>query len=245
MEGLVEFFDKVIQEDYRNLVWVYKFNEPRNPRDDNLDTYSSHNMVCTLLNKTSTGLQRYALYDILNDSIRRRGTTNIICDQQLISVEMDPEARNLDLNHTKIKHLTEGKKHNTPFKLTHLSAATVINNSKRYDVKSLVELYLICSNSEKIGHLAFRAGYQDYRRVYNITSILKNLIYPRLLYRTIQSEDYYDNLKINLRPYCTSCNGMIEFTSTCPCSVCEFVRIVFFTNLTEINGHFGSCIQLK
>lgn len=254
MGDIFEFFNKLILNDYKCLVGVYN----RDPRDDQLDKKNSkYNKACACQNEEALNSLKYLTYNQLHQTIRQRGVSKLNCDEQLASVEVDIEAEHLNFDRTKIKHLSVEKKCNTPFKLLHLSAATVVNNSDRFDVQSLAALYIICSNSNNIRHLTFRAGPQDERRVYNISSILKNLIYPRLLYRTIQSHEYYNNLRIDLRPFCSDCNGLTSLGDSyrvdrnnngkeaCSCMVCQFVFDTFFSILGEINGHFGACMKSK
>lgn len=252
-KGLIEYFNWHHNYDLRTLIQVYKMNETRNRRDDNLDSQNMlHNMMLTSNEKElALPFLQDEFFSELIIEIQRRGGFNLICNKKLLCIEIQNEVLNLDYTQVKIKWCSERKKQISPFKLTHLCAAVVVKNFDKYNLESMGQLQAMFSRSENLKKISFRAGAEGCRRAYSLTSILKNLIYPKIFLRTIQSDEYYDNIKINLKPYCSKCTDYEEHfnlfvthsnnISYCTCHACNFLEHMFFTILFEPTGHYKFC----
>lgn len=250
---LIIYFNREFNTDLRELIHVYKMNDTRNRRDDNLDHQNVlHNMLLTSHEQAfSVSSLQDQFFSELAQEMQRNQVLFLACHKKMVSIEIQNGVLNLDYPQVRIIWQSEEKKQVTPFKLTHLCAAVIVKNFNKYNVESMGQLQALCAKSGDLKKISFRTGIENSRRAYSFISILKNLIYPKLLLRTIQSDVYYENIRINLKPYCSKCTNYDEYfnlfikissnLSYCNCYICNFMEYTFHTVLYEPTGHYKFC----
>lgn len=90
-----------------------------------------------------------------------------------------------------------------------------------------------------------RCGSHSNRKVFDVASVVKNIIYLRML-RPLVEPEYYEVIKNRLNLYCQKCPKQVSLS--CTCDFCEWVRYTdnnTFSNLKEIFGHHEDCPTIK
>lgn len=245
---IFKHLEELFKDDLRGVILAYKINEPRDTRDDFSDSNATHNMVCSLKESIPNDEQLRYNYNRLRNIIQQQGDSILMCPRKMLSIEIVSNEETLDFGCVILKRVSVQKATRQPYSLTHLSAMKVIENFDQYDINKLGVAQKICRKSEALKNLSFRCGPDNSRRAYDLPTILKNLFFWHLD-QSIQSIAYYDNLKINMKPFCSTCNGLEEFSqlvnvmddNKCTCALCKFLLDVYFTVIYEVDGHFTSC----
>lgn len=133
-----------------------------------------------------------------------------------------------------------------PYSLTHLAACEVIPQCENYDASTLLSIYITVAHH----NFHIRIGDDFHRKTIDLKDVVRYYIHKNNN-RSILSEEYFNCLKKNLKPFCVKCIEPIrELKSTrtvrdCGCMICSYVDISEVPLICyEANGHMSkSCAR--